>query len=153
MPPPTPSTALARILVGAPSRSNPSQERSKIDLMIFSIVFRCHFWIDWGSNLAVILNPFGGPNQPNCGLRCSSKRELLQKRAFYETFVKTNEFWWFWLQDRAQNDPRQAQDGSKRVLIAFFFDVEFCLRFWSIWDSILSPFWPSKSIPNRSKNK
>ena len=57
-----------------------------------------------------------------------------------------------WPPDRPPNDPRQAQDGSRRVLKAFFFDVEFCLRFWSISGSILSPFWPSKSIPKSIKN-
>ena len=45
----------------------------------------------------------------------------------------------FWPQDRHQNDPRQTQDGSKRVLRAFFFDVELCVRFCSVLGSILAP--------------
>ena len=47
-------------------------------------------------------------------------------------------------QDRPQNDPRQAQDGSKRVLKAFLFYVEFCVQFWSVLGSILE-------LPGHSK--
>ena len=46
----------------------------------------------------------------------------------------------FWPQDRLPNDPRQAQDGSKRLLKAYVFYVEFCVRFWSVFGSILDPF-------------
>ena len=36
------------------------------------------FWIDLGCDLGTILNPFGGPNRPKFGLRCSSERDIIQ---------------------------------------------------------------------------
>ena len=57
----------------------------------------------------------------------------------------------FWPQDRPQNDPRQAQDGSKRFLKAFFFYVEFYGQFWSGLGSILDPSLEPFGLQNRSK--
>ena len=50
-----------------------------------------------------------------------------------------------------QNDPRQAQDGSKRDLKAFIFYVDFGSRFWTIWGSMLSSFGDPFGPLNRSK--
>ena len=61
------------------------------------------------------------------------------------------ELHYFSPQDRPQNDPRQAQDGSKRVFKAFLFHVDFCTRFLTVLDSILGPFGEPFGPQNRSQ--
>ena len=57
----------------------------------------------------------------------------------------------FWPQDRSQNAPRRAQDGSKRVPKAIIFHVDFCLRFWTVLGSIWGRFGEPFEPQDRSK--
>ena len=80
MPPPTPSTAPTRMAVGALSHGTCLKSEPKP--ILFFHVFSMPLWIEFGSDLGAILDPFGRPNRPKFSLRCPSKRYLRQKRAF-----------------------------------------------------------------------
>jgi methyltransferase-like protein len=69
----------------------------------------------------------------------------------HENLEKPMKFDDFPTQDVPQNGPRQAQDGSKRVSKAFFFDVEFCVQFWTVLGSILDRFGGPFGPQTRSK--
>ena len=53
--------------------------------------FQIPCWLHFHSDLGSILNSFSRPNRPKFGLRCPSKRYLLQKRGFSQNSYKTNE--------------------------------------------------------------
>ena len=90
--------------------------------------------------MAPFLAPKLGPNR----LKIASRRCL--RRFFFKNadFHADLRFPMFFHQNRAQDEAkiglRSPQDGPKTVLKTTFFDVEICLRFWSVWGSILVTF-------------
>ena len=64
----------------------PNGPRVKSDLkpILFFHRFPMPFWINFGSDLEVFLEPFWRQNRPKFHPRCISKPYLLQKRVFHE---------------------------------------------------------------------
>ena len=96
--------------------------------------------------LGVVLAPFLAPKLVQNRLKIASRRFLgpfffLFKNADFHADLR---FPTFFHQNRPQDEAkiglRSPQDGSKTVLKSFFFDVEICLRFWSVLDSVLVAF-------------
>ena len=97
-------------------------------------------WVCLGLVLAPFLAPKLAPNRPKIGAR-----RLLRPFFFKNVdFHADLRFPMFFHQNRPQDEakiaPRSPQDGSKTVLKSFIFDVEICLRFWSVLGSVLVAF-------------
>ena len=96
--------------------------------------------------LGLVLAPFLAPKLVQNRLKIASGRLL--KRFFFKNadFHADLRFPRFFHQNRPQDEAkiglRSPQDGSKTVLKSFFFDVEICLRFWSVLGSVLVAFGP-----------
>ena len=96
--------------------------------------------------LGVVLAPFLAPKLVQNRLKIASRRFLgpfFFKNADFHADLR---FPRFFHQNRPQDEAkirlRSPQDGSKTVLKSFFFDVEICLRFWSVLGSVLVAFGP-----------
>ena len=94
--------------------------------------------------LGVVLAPFLAPKLVQNRLKIASRRFLgpfFFKNADFHADLR---FPRFFHQNRPQDEAkirlRSPQDGSKTVLKSFFFDVEICLRFWSVLGSVLVAF-------------
>ena len=88
--------------------------------------------------------PFLAPKLAPNRLKIASRR-LLRPYFFKNAdFHADLRFPRFFHQNRPQDEAkirlRSPQDGSKTVLKSFFFDVEICLRFWSVLGSVLVAF-------------
>ena len=79
--------------------------------------FQMPFWLHFEAIRVV----FWRPNGPKFGLRCPSKRYLLQKRDFHETFIKTHDFLCFLAPrstpKRPKTGPRSFQEGLESLLV------------------------------------
>ena len=98
------------------------------------------FLVRFGCPWAPFLAPKSAPNRPKIG-----PRQLLRPYFFKNAdFHADLRFPRFFHQNRPQDEAkiglRSPQDGPKTVLKTTFFDVEICLRFWSVWGSILVTF-------------
>ena len=96
--------------------------------------------------LGLVLAPFLAPKLIPNRLKIASRRFLgpfFFKNADFHADLR---FPRFFHQNRPQDEAkirlRSPQDGSKTVLKSFFFDVEICLRFWSVLGSVLVAFGP-----------
>ena len=96
--------------------------------------------------LEVVLAPFLAPKLVENRLKIASRRFLepfFFKNADFHADLR---FPRFFHQNRPEDEAkirlRSLQDGSKTVLKSFFFDVEICLRFWSVLGSVLVAFGP-----------
>ena len=78
MPPPTPSTAPARSVVGG-SAAGAGLKSDPKPILFFDCFF-IPLWIDFGSLLALVLEAFWRPDRPKFGLKCPFKPYLFQKR-------------------------------------------------------------------------
>ena len=91
--------------------------------------------------LELVLAPFLAPKLVQNRLKIASRRFL--RPYFFKNvdFHADLRFPMFFHQNRPQDEAkiglRSPQDGPKTVLKSFFFDVEICLRFWSVLGSVL----------------
>ena len=92
MPPPTPSTAPARIVVGGgPGVAGlPNPYKSDQKPISFFDRFLMPFWLHFGSDFGAFWDPFWYQNRPKFRPRCRFKPYLLQKRDFSRKPIKTN---------------------------------------------------------------
>ena len=122
MPPPTPSTAPARSLVGGSPGGGGSKTASKS--IKKSVILLDRFLIRFGIHFGAFWSPFWRQNRPKFRPRCPSTPHLLQKRDVHET-LSPMDFNDFSAHDGSDNDQKLAQDQSKTVPKAIFFHVEF----------------------------
>ena len=94
--------------------------------------------------LGLVLAPFLAPKLAQNRLKIASRRFLRPYFFKNADFHADLRFPRFFHQNRPQDEAkiglRSPQDGPKTVLKTTFFDVEICLRFWSVWGSILVTF-------------
>ena len=94
--------------------------------------------------LGLVLAPFLAPKLVQNRLKIASRRFLRPLFFKHADFHADLRFPRFFHQNRPQDEAkirlRSPQDGSKTVLKSFFFDVEICLRFWSVLGSVLVAF-------------
>ena len=98
------------------------------------------YLVRFGCAWAPFLAPKSAPNRPKIG-----PRRLLRPYFFKNAdFHADLRFPRFFHQNRAQDEAkiglRSPQDSPKTVLKSFIFDVEICLRFWSVLGSVLVAF-------------
>ena len=152
MPPPYPPP---RLRPGRLLERSPVLPRLKNDLkaILFFDRFSIPFWNDLGSDLGAMLDHGWHSNRPKFRPKCLSKPYFFKNTVFMNPppTKKTMDFHYCWPQDRPQNDPRQAQDGSKRLLKAYVFCVEFCVRFWSDLEAQNGAQIDQKSLRNQYK--
>ena len=98
------------------------------------------FWV----RLGVVLAPFLAPKLVQNRLKIASRRFLgpfFFKNADFHADLR---FPRFFHQNRPQDEAkiglRSLQDSPKTALKSFNFDVEICLRFWSVLGSALVAF-------------
>ena len=94
--------------------------------------------------LGVVLAPFLAPKLVQNRLKIASRRFLepfFFKNADFHADLR---FPRFFHQNRPQDEAkiglRSLQDSPKTALKSFNFDVEICLRFWSVLGSVLVAF-------------
>ena len=90
------------------------------------------------------------PRWAKLGSRRLLKRCFLENVNFHQTLRLPIPQRFLDPQDASQNAPRSPQDGSKTILKRSVFRIDFCLRFWSVWGSILTPFGCLFGSQNRS---
>jgi len=79
--------------------------------------------------------------------RLSWNRFIFEKVHFHETSAGVVSGAFPGPQDGIQDDPRSPQDGSKIVLDRFVLPLDFSLRYWIVFGSVLVPIWPPKRLP------
>ena len=94
--------------------------------------------------LDLVLAPFLAPKLLQNRLKIAPRRFLRPYFFKNADFHADLRFPRFFHQNRPQDEAkiglRSPQDGPKTVLKSFFFDVEICLRFWSVLGSALVAF-------------
>ena len=107
------------------------------------------FGVVLGRQVGVILAPFGGQDRPR-SLQNASWKHIFIKNVNFALVLRNPipERPWG-PQDGAQNAPRSAQDGSKRLLKRNFFALENRLKFGRVWGPILVDF----GLPNPLQKK
>ena len=102
------------------------------------------FWVVLGRQVGVIFGPFGDPVGPSSVQNASWKRISIKNVNFHETLRLPIPQRFLEPQDGAQNGPRSAQDGPKRLLKTIFWLLKIVFKFVSFGVSILVDFGPSK---------
>ena len=87
------------------------------------------FGVVLGRQVGVILGPFGGQDRPRSVQNASWKLIFIKHVNFALVLRIPMPERYLGPQDGAQNAPRSAQDGSKRVLKGNFFALENRLKF------------------------
>ncbi len=96
------------------------------------------FLIRFGSILGLFWAPKSVQNRPQIGPRRFLRAYFFKNADFHADLRFPMFFHQNRPQDEAEIGPRWPQDGTKTVLKSFFFDVEICLRFWSVLGSVWS---------------
>ena len=135
--------ALSSFHLGPKICEKSTKNRSKIDQKIdqFFDVTLVSFLVRLGSLLASLLGPLGRPNRPKIGPSRLLTADFCQTRDFSRNAVSPRRNPILRPQDVTQDDPRSIQDGSKTILMIFFFRLRFYLRFWSVLGPIWAPCW------------
>ena len=107
----------------------------------------CRFWVVLGPQVGVIFGPFGAQVRPSCVQNASWKLINIKNVKFHETLRLPIPQRFLEPQDGAQNGPRSAQDGPKRVLKTIFWLLKIVLNFVSFWASILVDFGSPNGTP------
>ena len=107
------------------------------------------FGVVLGRQVGVILAPFGGQDRPR-SLQNASWKHIFIKNVNFALVLRNPipERPWG-PQDGAQNAPRSAQDGSKRLLKRNFFALENRLKFGRVWGPILADFEVPDPLPKK----
>ena len=103
-------------------------------------MFFYRFWIRFGTHFGSIWEAKIDPNRAKLGPRRLLKRYFFKNADFHADLRFPRFFHQNRPQDEAKIGLRSPQDGSKTVLKSFFFDVEICLRIWSVLGSVLVAF-------------
>ena len=98
------------------------------------------FGVVLGRHVGVILEPFGGQDRPRSVQNASCKLINIKNVKIHQTLRLPIPQRFLRPQDGAQNAPRSAQDGSKRVLKGNFFALENRLKFGRVLGAILVDF-------------
>ena len=98
------------------------------------------FLVRFGSVLAPFLAPKLGQNRLKIASRRRLRRLFLKNADFHADLRFPRFFHQNRPQDEAKIGLRSPQDSPKTVLKSFIFDVEICLRFWSVLGSVLVAF-------------
>ena len=115
---------------------------SKIMSILMSIFGR--LGVHLGSLLGVMLGSCWRLFRPKWVPDPSSNRLIIEKVICHETLRFPMFFGQDGPQDGAKIDPRSLQDRSKIVLDRFLLPLEYSVRFWIVFGSVLVPFWVPK---------
>ena len=98
------------------------------------------FLVRFGSVLAPFLAPKLGQNRLKIAPRRFLRPFFFKNGDFHADLCFPRFFHQNRPQDEAKIGLRSPQDGPKTVFKSFFFDVEICLRIWSVLGSVLVAF-------------
>ena len=105
------------------------------------------FWVVLGCQVGVIFSTFGGQDGPSSVQNASWKRINIKNVNFHQTLRLPIPQRSGGPQDDLQNDPRSAQDGSKRLLKSNFFALENRLNFGCLLGANFGRFWLQSRVP------